>query len=88
MKTNVVRFVGEKPANPVIAGVVARSEASRHDNGEDAWVSVVTDSNDHVLVLAFPSRDYGEEAWARAVKYGKRFAERLGVEFRKKRTAH
>ena len=87
MGANVVQLAAKRSPATVIEGVIARS-TTNEGKREDAWVSVVTSSKDHILVVQFPSTDYGEEAWARAVKYGKGFAERLGVEFRKKRTSH
>ena len=83
----VVPFAAKNAiAAPLVEGVVARSEIDRK-NTETAWVSVVTASKSHVLVIEFKAADYGKEAWARAVKYGKGFADRLGVTFKKKRGA-
>jgi len=75
---------GKKPSAPVIEAVVARSPTNEH-NEEDAWVSLITASQGRILILQFPSADYGEGAWARAVEYRNSFAERLGVDFRNQR---
>ena len=85
MATKVVPFADARTAAArVIMGVVARSTQGR-GGSEDAWVSMVMGSDRHILVVEFKSEHYDDEAWARAVKYGKGLAERLGVEFRKKR---
>jgi len=81
----VVPFAAQKAnAAPLIESVIARSKINR-TNSEDAWVSMVTASGDHVLVVNFSAEDYSDETFARAVKHGKGLAERLGVPFRKKR---
>ena len=86
MVEKVIQFAAKRQATaaPLIESVIARSKINR-TNSEDAWVSMVTASGDHVLVVKFAADEYGEEAWARAVKYAKRFSERLGVSIRKKR---
>ena len=46
---------------------------------------MIIDGDGLVMVLEFKAEDYGDEAFPRAVKFGKSLAERLGVPFRKKR---
>jgi len=83
MAKKVVPFAGSRRAKPpAVEGVIARST---QDGVENAWVSLITSSGDPVLVVEFKAENYGEEAWARAVKHGKGLAERLKVAFRKKR---
>ena len=85
MATKVVPFADPRTAAArVIVGVVARSTHDRRGL-EDAWVSMIMGSDSHILTVEFKTEHYGDEAWARAVTYGKGLAERLGVEFRKKR---
>lgn len=85
-----VRKLGTKDRlnYPRVVSVVARSEVGRE--GERAWVSLVTERlgterRDYVLITHFKVEDFGEKAWPRAVTYGKQFAKRLGIPFRKKR---
>ena len=83
MAKKVVPLAGPRRGKaPAVAGVIARST---HDHVENAWVSLILSSGDPVLVVEFKAEDYGEEAWARAVKHGRGLAERLKVAFRKKR---